>query len=105
MKLVPRTGRYVSYDQVVELLGIGHLMARRPAKLSGGEKQRVAIGRALLTSPSLLPWTNPSPGWTALERVKCCLSSLGFPVNFPFPSVSSPLVGRDPQSCRHGGTF
>ena len=39
---------------VVEMLGIGHLLARRPAGLSGGEKQRVAIGRALLASPRLL---------------------------------------------------
>ena len=59
MKLVPRAERYVSYDQVVELLGIGHLLGRRPAKLSGGEKQRVAIGRALLTSPSLLLMDEP----------------------------------------------
>ena len=36
---------------VVELLGIGHLLERRPASLSGGEKQRVAIGRALLAHP------------------------------------------------------
>jgi molybdate transport system ATP-binding protein len=59
MKLVPRTERYVGYDQVVELLGIDHLLSRRPAKLSGGEKQRVAIGRALLTSPSLLLMDEP----------------------------------------------
>ncbi len=59
MKLVPRAERYVSYDQVVELLGIGHLLTRRPAKLSGGEKQRVAIGRALLTSPSVLLMDEP----------------------------------------------
>lgn len=59
MKLVPRDERYVSYDQVVEILGIRHLLTRRPAKLSGGEKQRVAIGRALLTSPSLLLMDEP----------------------------------------------
>jgi molybdate transport system ATP-binding protein len=59
MKLVPRADRYVSYDKVVDLLGIGHLLTRRPAKLSGGEKQRVAIGRALLTSPSLLLMDEP----------------------------------------------
>jgi molybdate transport system ATP-binding protein len=35
--------------RVVDLLGIGHLLDRRPGALSGGEKQRVAIGRALLS--------------------------------------------------------
>ncbi len=59
MKLVPRSERYVSFEQVVEVLGIRHLLNRRPAKLSGGEKQRVAIGRALLTSPSLLLMDEP----------------------------------------------
>jgi molybdate transport system ATP-binding protein len=44
---------------VVETLGIGHLMERRPASLSGGEKQRVAIGRALLASPQLLLMDEP----------------------------------------------
>jgi len=58
MKLV-RGERYVNCDQIVELLGIGHLLSRRPAKLSGGEKQRVAIGRALLTSPSVLLMDEP----------------------------------------------
>ncbi len=43
-----------SQDRVVEMLGIGHLLDRRPAKLSGGEKQRVAIGRALLANPGLI---------------------------------------------------
>jgi len=44
---------------VVELLGIGHLLERRPTSLSGGEKQRVAIGRALLAHPQLLLMDEP----------------------------------------------
>ncbi|KFC70423.1 Molybdenum ABC transporter ATP-binding protein [Bosea sp. LC85] len=44
---------------VLELLGIGHLLERRPAGLSGGEKQRVAIGRALLARPRLLLMDEP----------------------------------------------
>jgi molybdate transport system ATP-binding protein len=59
MNLTPRQERYVAFDPVVQLLGIEHLLARRPARLSGGEKQRVAIGRALLTSPSLLLMDEP----------------------------------------------
>jgi molybdate transport system ATP-binding protein len=59
MRLTLVKARYVTFDQVVDLLGIGHLLMRRPANLSGGEKQRVAIGRALLTSPSLLLMDEP----------------------------------------------
>ncbi|SPF36517.1 molybdate transporter subunit; ATP-binding component of ABC superfamily [Syntrophobacter sp. SbD1] len=59
MGLAPKAERYVDFDQVVHLLGIEHLIDRRPAKLSGGEKQRVAIGRALLTSPSVLLMDEP----------------------------------------------
>jgi len=48
-----------SLDHVVELLGIGRLLDRRPAALSGGEKQRVAIGRALLAHPAVLLLDEP----------------------------------------------
>ena len=43
----------------LDILGIDHLLHRRPAGLSGGERQRVAIARALLSNPSLLVMDEP----------------------------------------------
>ncbi len=56
---VAKSARRVAFDPVVATLGIAHLLDRKPALLSGGEKQRVAIGRALLTSPELLLMDEP----------------------------------------------
>ena len=47
------------FDQIVALLDIAALLQRRPAKLSGGETARVAIGRALLSRPRLLLMDEP----------------------------------------------
>ncbi|MFI5001622.1 MAG: molybdenum ABC transporter ATP-binding protein [Reyranellales bacterium] len=52
-------GTSADFAAVVELLGIDPLLDRRPDSLSGGEKQRVAIGRALLAHPRLLLMDEP----------------------------------------------
>jgi len=70
MRLTPADRRFVEFDAVVDLLGIGHLLDRRPAKLSGGEKQRVAIGRALLTSPAMLLMDEPLASLDASRKAE-----------------------------------
>lgn len=63
----PRGDRQIAEAEVVALLGIEKLLAQRPVTLSGGEKQRVAIGRALLSAPHLIMMDEPL---SALDRAR-----------------------------------
>jgi molybdate transport system ATP-binding protein len=56
---VPAAERTIAPDQVIALLGLENSLTRRPHHLSGGEKQRVALGRALLANPRLMLMDEP----------------------------------------------
>ncbi|MBZ0146579.1 MAG: ATP-binding cassette domain-containing protein, partial [Pseudorhodoplanes sp.] len=56
--------------RVVGMLGIGHLLARRTGALSGGARQRIAMGRALLTQPRLLLLDEPLASLDAARKAE-----------------------------------
>jgi molybdate transport system ATP-binding protein len=68
-----RSGRRASEDEIahiVDLLGLGPLLPRRPRHLSGGEKARTALGRALLSSPEILLLDEPLASLDAARKAE-----------------------------------
>jgi len=57
-------------NEVAEMLGIGHLLARKPKELSGGQRQRVAVGRAIAREPAVFLMDEPLSNLDAKLRIQ-----------------------------------
>lgn len=75
----------VSFEDVVALLGLGRLLHRTPSDLSRGEKQRVAVGRALLACPELLLMDEPLTGLDRGKREEIMAYVKAIPERFGVP--------------------
>lgn len=92
---VTASGKHAAqFDQVVAMLGIRPLLDRRPAGLSGGEKQRVAIGRALLADPQLLLMDEPLAALDEARKAEILpyLERVGAATDIPIIYVSHSMA-------------
>ncbi|MBC8252593.1 MAG: ABC transporter ATP-binding protein, partial [Ardenticatenia bacterium] len=69
LKKTPKEEMAQRAQRVADMMGIGHLMDRKPAQLSGGQQQRVALGRALVKEPDMLLFDEPLSNLDARLRL------------------------------------
>lgn len=111
-KLAPAGRRWMTLEDACAFLGIGHLLDRMPRTLSGGEMQRVAIGRALLSGPRFLLMDEPLSSldedrrggvMDVIERIR---DELALPILFvshdrrEVDRLANHIVDMSPQGCR-----
>ncbi|MCA0042908.1 molybdenum ABC transporter ATP-binding protein [Celeribacter litoreus] len=69
-RYAPTTVSLAEEKRVIEMLGIEHLLSRRPSGLSGGEAQRVAIGRTLIAQPEIILADEPLSALDAARKAE-----------------------------------
>ena len=111
-------GKNAPFDHVVALLGLEHTLDRKPRTLSGGERSRVALGRALLMRPRLLLLDEPLSALDAARKAEILpyLERLHDEANIPMLYVShseeevarladNVVLIRDGRIAAHGSVF
>lgn len=66
----PKRSEKRALDEIVELVGLGDLVDRRPSELSNGDRHRVALGRALVSRPRLVLLDEPAAGLDPVESTE-----------------------------------
>jgi multiple sugar transport system ATP-binding protein len=69
MRRTPKDEIKRKVDEVARMMGIHHLLGRKPASLSGGERQRVAVGRAVVRTPKVFLFDEPLSNLDAKLRL------------------------------------
>lgn len=81
-------------EEVMETFGIAHLKKKHPTRISGGEKQRVALSRAIVTKPGLLMLDEPFSALDQQTKEIVYKQFASFKKNFRIPTI---LITHDPK--------